>query len=49
MYKMYFDQIPSISSVRTFLFCFFGGTGDWTQGLEFARQALYHLSHAPVQ
>jgi hypothetical protein len=25
----------------------FSGTGDWTQGLELARWALYHLSHAP--
>jgi hypothetical protein len=25
----------------------FYGTGDWTQDLKFARQVLYHLSHAP--
>jgi hypothetical protein len=27
---------------------FFGGIGDWTQGLTLPRQPLYHLSHAPV-
>jgi hypothetical protein len=28
-----------------YLFC---STGDWTQGLDLARQLLYHLSHTPV-
>jgi hypothetical protein len=26
---------------------FCGSTGNWTQGLIFARQALYHLNHTP--
>jgi hypothetical protein len=25
-----------------------GGIGVWSQGLAFARQVLYHLSHAPA-
>jgi hypothetical protein len=29
------------------VFSFFDGTGAWTQGLVFARQVLYHMSHAP--
>jgi hypothetical protein len=29
-------------------FLFFGGTWVWTQGLTLARQAVYHLSHAPA-
>jgi hypothetical protein len=29
------------------LFFFLGGIEVWTQGLTFARQALYHLSHSP--
>jgi hypothetical protein len=29
---------------RTFFFC---NTGVWTQGLAFANQELYHVSHAP--
>jgi hypothetical protein len=31
------------------IFFFLGrNTGQWIQGLRIARQALYHLNHAPV-
>jgi hypothetical protein len=46
-----FSFFPSFLTFLSFplpSFLLFGSTRDWTQGLMLARQALCHLSHAPV-
>jgi hypothetical protein len=36
----------NIMGIYLFIYLFIYGTGIWTQGLELARQVLYHLSQA---
>jgi hypothetical protein len=39
------NDVPYLSKKISTFFFFGGGTGVWTQGSTFARQALYYLSH----